>query len=355
MVGRAAEREAGDGGAGGRPSMRDVALAAGVSVSTVSRALAGAAGISAQSRRRIAEIADALGYDRRPAAGTGERAVLMTVPLELFSVDAAGFYREIMEAVEDELDALGVPLETLFLDGREADGERIAECCAAAPSVGVLCVGVDHPDVLATAQRCGAAVLLVNGIDPEMRLDGVTPANRRGAMVATRHLLDHGHRRIAHVTALGRQTIRERLEGYRAALAAAGVAFDPSLVVDLPALQPEAAAIGTRAALAEGRLDGVTAVFCGSDMVATGVIRALAEAGLAVPDDVSVVGFDNTRITARTRPGLTTVAVDMREIGRQSVRRLVDRLAAPDLTPIEIRIGCRLIERQSVRDLKDPL
>ena len=335
-----------------RASMRDVAAAAGVSVSTVSRALANVGGISEDSRRRIAEIADTLGYDRRAGARADERTVVMAVPIDLFSGDAAGFYREIMEAVEDELDALGIPLETLFLDGRDSDPARLTETCTS-PSVGVLCVALDDAAILAAAQASGAAALLVNGVDPLMRLDGVTPANHRGAYLATRHLLQHGHRRIAHITALSRQTIRDRLDGYIAALSEAGIAYDPNLVIEIPALQPEAAGTAARAALAEGRLD-VSAIFCGSDMVATGVIRALAEAGRSVPDDCSVVGFDNTRITARTRPGLTTVAVDMREIGRQSVRRLMERLATPELTPVEIRIGCRLIERQSVKDLKDP-
>lgn len=327
------------------PNQRDIAKAAGVSVSTVSRALSNAGGISGDMRRRIAALATELGY----AASEGRAPateVALFIAMNVFPTTSSGFYQEIIDGIQEELDRLGVPMETVFLEGDRTGVERVAAHCAERAGTGVMLIGVDDPEVLGAAAENAGAALLVNGVDPLMRLDGVTPANRRGAVLATNHLLDLGHRRIANITWLGRPTLRDRMDGFQSAMHAAGVAVDPSLVIEIDTLEPEVAYSATRSALMSGGID-TSAILCGNDLVAAGVIRALAEQGVRVPEDVSVVGFDDTRITARLKPGLTTVAVDQREIGRLSVTRLLDRLRTPSLTPIDIHIGCRLVVRQS--------
>lgn len=334
--------------------MRNVAEAAGVSVGTVSRALRDEAGISAPVRERVAAVAEQLGYDRhrrvrsRVDAVPEGGALVMVVAIELFTSDAGAFYRSIIDGIEDEADRRGLPLETVLIG---AGGAARLPRCGPGPT-GVLLVGIDAPDLVAEAAARFSAAILVNGQDPAMRIDGVAPANRRGAYLAAMHLLGLGHRRIAHVTALRRQTIRDRLDGYRAALAAAGVVEGPGLLIDLPQLHPEAAVEAMRNRLANGPLDA-TALFCANDIVAAGCISALSEAGLRVPDDISVIGFDNTRATLRIQPALTTIAIDTAEIARCAVARLLERLNTPDLTQSDVAVGCTLITRASTAAPKD--
>jgi len=327
------------------PNQRDIARAAGVSVSTVSRALSNAGGISSEMRRRIAALATELGYaagDGRPPA----TEITLFVAMNVFPTTASGFYQEIIDGIQEELDRLGVPMETIFIEGNRSGVDLVAARCADKAGSGVMLIGIDDPDVLGAAADNAGAALLVNGVDPLMRLDGVTPSNRRGAVQATKHLLGLGHRRIANITSLSRPTLRDRMDGFRSALQAAGVDHDPSLLIEIDKLEPELAYSATRKALLSGGIDA-TAILCGNDLVAAGAIRALAEQGLRVPDDYSVVGFDDTRITAHLKPALTTIAIDQGEIGRLSAARLIDRLRTPSLTPIDIHIGCNLVVRES--------
>jgi DNA-binding LacI/PurR family transcriptional regulator len=143
-----------------------------------------------------------------------------------------------------------------------------------------------------------------------------------------------------------RPTIRDRHAGYRLALSDYGIPFDPELLFEVPSMRPSNGLQVARQALEEGRLDA-TGIFCSNDMLAVGVASAIDSAGLSVPEDFSIVGFDNTRVTARHRPSLTTLGVDLTEIGRQSVRRLLEHMHDPDLPPVEIQIGCNLIVRES--------
>jgi len=331
------------------PNQRDIARAAGVSVSTVSRALSNSAGISGEMRRRIATLAAELGYAVGERVGPATEVALF-VAMNVFPTTSSGFYQEIVDSIQEELDRRGVPMETVFVEGDRSGVDQVATHCEQRSGSGVMLIGIDDPEVLGVAAERAGAALLVNGVDPLMRLDGVTPSNRRGAVLATKHLIELGHRRIANVTWLGRPTLRDRLDGFKSALRDADLAFDPNLVIEIETLEPEAAYAAARSALASGGIDA-TAILCGNDLVAAGVIRALAEKGLRVPEDYSVVGFDDTRITARLKPSLTTVAVDQREIGRLSVARLLDRLRTPTLTPVDIHIGCRLVVRDSTAPL----
>lgn len=331
------------------PSQRQIAASLGVSVSTVSRALSDATGVSEELRQRVLKAAGDLGYGKlprgqaRPArepALSGWRVGLF-VTLDTFPSDAAGFYHEILRGADEELKRQGVAVDMVFLQDRARAARYVTDYCQEHPSCGVLLVALDHPELIAAAEAAGSQLVIVNGWDPEMRVDGVMPANDRGARLAARHLIELGHRRIAIVSAHQRPTLQERFQHFLKALPE-----EAALVIELPQPHPDLAFAAMRKHLAHRPLD-FTAVLCGNDLIAVGVLRALEERGIAVPGQCSVIGFDDTPLAAMSRPRLTTVHIDRTAIGRLSARRLLERMADPALTPLDIRLGCHVVTRET--------
>jgi DNA-binding LacI/PurR family transcriptional regulator len=322
--------------------MQDVAKAAGVSISTVSRALRGAEGVGDDLRQKITALAKQSGY----VLASGDRKVFTVVPFDLLSDDPAGFYGEILEAIEQELGRVGVAHEIVFLRSGEDDARQILEAARQHASSGLLMIGVDdRAALLQLTERI--PTVLVNSDDPEMGVDTVSPNYRYGARLATRLLVDRGCRRIGHVTWLRRSTFFERLAGYRLALEAEGMVFEPSLIVEADHMTPDLARSAIESALDQGKLDGLDGLFCGNDLAAIGAIEALTSRGRRVPEDVAIVGFDNTRMTARFRPGLTTIAVDLGALGRLAVRQLLGRLDGDGGHPVEICLGVSIVRRET--------
>jgi LacI family transcriptional regulator len=176
-----------------------------------------------------------------------------------------------------------------------------------------------------------------------VRADAVVPDNTVGAARLVRHLLDKGHRRIAHLSGPPNfSTTQDRIEGYLGAHAAYGVDPDPDLVV-----MGEFSREGGRHAVE--RLLGAdarfTAVFAANDLAAVGAIAGLREAGLRVPEDVSVAGFDDVPVARDVTPALTTTRVPMVEMGRQSMRLALRPAGAPHEV---VRLETQLVERESV-------
>jgi DNA-binding LacI/PurR family transcriptional regulator len=327
--------------------LRDVADDAGVSVSTASRALANAGAISPVVRRRVRDAARRLGYPARPASGSALRTVRLLATLDRFSNDAAGFHADIIAGACDALERLGLEPDVTGLAAGPGLADSVAARQAEAPVDGLLLLAMDDPAVLAACAGADApASVVLNGTDPAMRLDGVVPANAWGAALATRHLLELGHRRILYVGSRQRPTVAERFGGYADALRQAGLGVDPALSEELANLAADLAHDAMQARLQRGP-PAFSAVVCGNDLVALGVVRALQDHGLRVPQDISVVGFDDVPTAVLSRPPLTTIAVDRRGIGAAGVRLLAARCADPAATPVTIQLGCRLVVRES--------
>ena len=185
----------------------------------------------------------------------------------------------------------------------------------------------------------------VVAIDPHTGHGGpstIDSDNLGGARVATRHLIELGHQRIAHVR--GRSDLASaqlRETGYRESLAEAGIAFDPSLVVDGEYQTAQTVEVA-RALLA--RDDRPTAVFAANDMSALGVLRAAAENGLRVPEDLSVIGFDDIPEARTSTPPLTTLAQPLQDIGARALRMLIELLEGHEV-PSRVHLPAELVVR----------
>jgi DNA-binding LacI/PurR family transcriptional regulator len=306
----------------------DIAARAGVSVSTVSRVLANEPGISEDVRRQILKVANDLGY----ALKTGSKAAPQTLALIASNGVTGGlsvFYEGIVEGLRSEAARQAMPFDIRLVRDAKATPEAVREHMESIGAEGLFLVGIDPGDALCRwLKESRTPVILVNGTDHEMRFDGVSPSNFFGAYAATRRLLGAGHRRILHLTGSHRQTIRERIRGFEAAVTS--VEGGEARVIHLPfeanaSLEAHAA---TLAALADDA--GFTAAFCMNDFVAIGVLEAVTEIGLSVPKDFAIVGFDDLPCAAMANPRLATMRVDRVALGREAIDMMHFRFRHPE-------------------------
>lgn len=348
---------------GARPRQSDVARLAGVSPSTVSKVINGAAGISAELRDRVTRVMQELGYDpgerRAPTgsgAGTRVRRVKLITFYQFLVRENSYFHAEVIRSVLTECERQGMEIETVLLsrDGPN-DLDAYAAKLTATPADAMMLVGIDAPEILAPVRAAGVPALIVNGADPDCRIDCVSPALRDGSRMATRHLIEQGHREIVHVTHLYRRFIRQRLEGFRDALEEAGIAFSPERhVLDIDHdrhFSSERAADFICERVLSGQLNA-TAIFCVSDYTAFGVVQGIQRAGKSVPGDYSVACFDDLPLAQLSSPTLTSAGVDRDALGRLAVQRLVERMQRPDIPVLRIEMAPHLSVRNSTRRLE---
>jgi DNA-binding LacI/PurR family transcriptional regulator len=333
---------------GARPNIKDVAEYAGVSPKTVSNVINDYEHVSERTRTAVREAIDALGYRVNIAGRQLRRGRTGVITLAVPELDVA-YFAELAKYVMAEADRRG---RTVLLHQTEAVRER--ELAAlhgfdAQFSDGVILSPLSlRPHDLATRDR-GLPVVLLGERPAAGGADHVGIDNVRAARDATAHLLARGRRRIAVVggAVRGRQgTDRLRTDGYREALAEAGVPFDADLVVPVEAYHWRD---GARAAAeAVARPQSPDALLCLNDHLALGALRALHDLGRSVPGDLDVVGFDDIEASRFSVPTLTTVAPDKQRIAEAAVTLLLDRIEAPATAPLRDEVaGHSLIVRES--------
>lgn len=311
-----------------RPKSKDVAALAGVSTTTVSFVLNDRAGanISPATRARVLAAAAQLGYTPHAAASglAGGRSRTLGLVLrqspEQVAEDAllADTLRGISEAARSE--GYRVLVEPFGAhDGSYGDLLR------ARRADGLIVSGPRIDDAELRELVSDGSPIVLQGSLPDLDVPSVDVDNVAASFAAVRHLIDLGHRRIACVTnaSLSYTAARARLAGYRQALAGAGIAVDEALVAEADF----SASSGRRAMARLLERGGLTAVFVASDVVAFGAIAAIRESGRRVPDDISVVGFDDIPLAAYFDPPLTTVRLPAHDLGRAAGVALLDRIA----------------------------
>jgi DNA-binding LacI/PurR family transcriptional regulator len=332
--------------------LKDVALLAGVSVKTVSNVVNDYPFVRPTTRAKVQEAIEQLGYRPNMTARSLRSGRSGVIALAVPELDAP-YFAELAHHV------VGAAMDrgwTVLVDetGQTADrGLRNRERSAAAGIRGQLIDGVilsplalDEADI----SRYGSVPLVLLGERLGSHLaDHVAIDNRAAAAVATQHLLDIGRRRIA---VIGSQpppyghSARQRVQGYRAALHAAQIRYDSSLIVPAQEWRRVDGLTGVRRLLGLPRPPD--AVFCLNDLLALGAIRGLSEAGVRVPEDVAVVGFDDIEEGRFSVPTLTTVAPDKAAIAAESVAHLARRLErGAAWTPEEVTVGFTLEIRES--------
>lgn len=345
-------------------TLKDIADLAGVSISTVSRALNGTAPISAKVRRQIMAIATEQGY---PLHKVGKAAAPYTEPLRhimlatprnlMLENDYNLVSLTLINALKNLCQQRNIQLRPFLGEHDTINEQQLLGELQGGRESGILIVNDDHPTLLNAVAESGIPAVLINGEDPAMRLNCVMPANHYSAAAAVRYLIEQGHRRILHLTWTSRITIKQRERGYREALCQAGIAVDDDLILSLPDFHPRTARDALlRWLTAHPDRMGVTAVFCAADNQAIGVVDALYQYGLRVPEDISVMGMDDILPIDMLPVSLTTVNLPFEAIARASLQLLTQQLTPSQALGIAQRteLAGRVVVRESVRTIGLP-
>jgi len=330
-------------------SIKDIANAAGVSHSTVSRALSDSPLVKGETKARIQRLAEEMGYTPDAIARSLVTQKTRAVGIVVTTITDP-FVAEVVQGIEDTAQENDY---SVILATSPAEPERELATVEMIRSKRVDSVIVTSSRVgalyLEHLERIGVPVVLVNNHNEQSGryTFSVSVDNQHGGHLAANHLIELGHRCIAHVSGpADHSDAEERLIGYRQALDEAGIAFNPDLIVR-----------GNR------RLDGgeralrrlisldspPTAVFCYNDVTAIGLIRAARQAGLSVPEDLAVVGFDNIPLAAYFYPPLTTIDQPQHRMGRLAMQMALELMTADDSTTSfsDIVVKGKLIARES--------
>ncbi len=353
-------------------SIRDVALKAGVSPTTVSRTFRTPHQLSEMTQRRVLHAAEQLGYKPGPATAFTKRARAAAprpfagraIGFQFFSdspdvvLASNVFYAPMLAGAQAEATALGLHLLVHTTDAHTFEQE-LPGMVSEKIITGMLLVGSADRRILDRFAHNVPQIVLVDNSDETGAFDSVISDGFGGARMATRHLLELGHRRICFLmTRKNVTTFQDRLRGYWCALLEAGITPDPALLLEPEGCDEDWGPLGIADRLASQlRMpeDPASAVLAANDDCAFLAQRVVRQAGLRLPEDVSIVGFDDVPLAAHAEPPLTTVRVDKEAMGRLAVRRLWARLAPhegkgkPFLSPpVQQILPVSLIQRGSV-------
>ncbi|WP_331272349.1 LacI family DNA-binding transcriptional regulator [Motilibacter aurantiacus] len=327
-----------------RPTLSRIAQIAGVSVPTVSKVVNGRADVGPDTRSRVERALREHGY--RPARKLGAPGAHIEL---VFHALESAYDTEVINGAEQVASENGLALVISQLNYRFTPGSVEMERVLSRRPAGVISVfsGLGAEQRRQLRDRDIAYVVVDPTEDPGPDFPTVAARNWHGGALATQHLLDLGHRRIAAVTGpLWALPARARLDGYTAALRRAGLALDPALVRE-DDFVPRG---GREQAQALLQLpDRPTAVVAGNDGQALGVCQAAQEAGLRVPQDLSVVGFDDLSIAASSVPPLTTVHQPIREMAAAAAGIVVRQAAGVPLTESRVELPVELVVRASTQ------
>jgi DNA-binding LacI/PurR family transcriptional regulator len=332
-----------------RVSIKDIARVAGVSHSTVSRALSDSPLVKAETKARIKRLAQEMGYAPDAIARSLVTQQTQTVGVVVTTITDP-FIAEVVQGIEDTAHENDYAV-ILASSAAEPDREIAAVEMLRAKRVDSVIVTSSRVGALYLEhlERIGVPVVLINNHNEQSGryTFSVSVDNRHGGHLAAAHLIEAGHRRIAYICGpADHSDDAGRMAGYRQALDEANISSEAALVVP----GDGRLAGGKRALHALTNLtEPPTGVFCYNDMTAIGLLSAARQAGLSVPEELAVVGFDDIPIASHVSPPLTTIAQPQRDMGRQAMDMALALMAADDSTApfSDITVKGKLIVRQS--------
>ncbi|GAB2677507.1 LacI family DNA-binding transcriptional regulator [Kribbella swartbergensis] len=334
------------------PTMRDVAKAAGVPLSAVSLVLNGRSGVSDHRRAQILRAVEDLDYTHRQRPVVRRAKATVGLVMEALSPAAAkdGFMAEVVSGVEVGLRDSGLQMALqLYRNGDDPLAEL--QTVLGRPVDGVILANggdIDADAVHRVVDSGLPVVLLENYLEDSADTYAVVADNFTAGYLSTQHLLELGHQRIGMLVGSTRYvSLRDRRHGYQAALLDAGLIPDPALMPAQHHGDPVKGYRQTQHLLA--LRNPPTAIYAVSDKSAIGAYQAIAEAGLRIPDDISIVGTDDVHQSQLLSPPLTTFHIPRFELGRTAAGTLHSLLERRELAPTRTTLLGALIQRASTR------
>ncbi len=326
-------------------TIKDIAKMANVAPSTVSRALNNKGRMSSATRERIRRLAQELGYHPNINAKglatnrTGNIGIIIHKRHKPLPGSFYDFYGTIIIGIEEEAGDRGYNFIFSSVDGKFV----VPRCVQERRVDGLVIMGCDiSRELIIKLKDDGMPLVLVdNHLDG---VDSVAVDNTGGAYKAVKYLIKLGHKEIGFVAErLTDLSFEERLEGYKLALKEHGLPYDPDIVAE-GLTRPDHGYMAMKKLLRRGT---PSAVFAANDSTAIGAIKAIKEAGLRVPDDIAIVGFDDGGLASQAVPPLTTVRVYRERMASAAAKRLIELIEDPGQSPVNLTLPTKLIVRES--------
>jgi LacI family transcriptional regulator len=328
-------------------TIRDVARRAGVSTSTVSRVLNDTCSVDESKRRKVLDAVEVLGYTPDPAARSllGKRTGAIGVLLPFVGAE---FFSDFLTGLDEAAQASNHFL-LISTSHRDVEEFRAAMQAMEKRVDGMIVMAPELSGNARMVPRDGTPLVFVNTYVESESFNIINFDNFGGSFEITKHILESGHRNVAMITGPAEaRDARERTRGYRAAMAESGVGDTTTL--EYPGEYTlEAGYLATKSILKNAH-PRPTAIICANDYCAMGSLRALNEAGVAIPHEMAVAGFDGTTSGQYTQPSLTTARVPMHAIGQRAVERLIELIDGRNESPQQETIAVHVVVRASTAD-----
>ncbi|WP_428243921.1 LacI family DNA-binding transcriptional regulator [Gynuella sp.] len=335
-------------------SLKKIAEKSGVAISTVSHVLNGTAKISEEVRNRVLTVAKETGYLssrlRRAMPPTLKKIALVVGSERLRHTGVNYVSWTILESLRKECTSRNIEIEPILIDDFAGNYQQIAERVLGSKCDGILVYFDEDRRLLDEVFKTGLSCILLAGQDPTMHVGSVGIGDRNGARLGIEYLKGLGHKRIGIITWPGRYTIRQRQDGFDEAIRENAAIGMSGVTIMLESFRPESAEQGMFEWIEQNPdLQGITAFFCMADNVALGALKAFQQKGIRVPEDVSILGFDDILAGQMTQPPLSTIHTPLHHIAKSALDELelLTRTSEEDAPAKRVELGCRIIPRQS--------
>lgn len=338
----------------GKLKIREIAAQTGVSISTVSRVLAGKSNTSARAKQAVLDCAKSYGVLAELSSGRLLfNRLTVFAPSRAFDVRTDIFYYKVVQGIRKAVELNDVRISYCALEENDSDVPHFLKKLSDPACETAIIVGIDDRRVHEIAADVGKPCVLINCRDRGMRLDMVSPDHFMIGEFSAHYLIEQEHRQILTLMCLRRRTMEQRLDGVREAFAEHNMVFDDSRhLVRTSGFGAEEAREAVSAYLSgRSREQYPTAILAGGDFMAVGALEAVEKLGLSVPNDVSIMSMDGFNLAEIHDLPLTSVLVPRDELGPEALRLLQQRLARPDAPSSSLLLGGQLVVRSSVKRL----
>jgi DNA-binding LacI/PurR family transcriptional regulator len=323
-------------------TIRDLAKATGLSLGTISRALKNQVGLTEATRTRVFDTAHAMGYDLSKLKLGRIRRIAFLLHRQHNTLSSSPFFSPVLHGAEAACREQGIALSFVAVGPAEPVMEQIR---VHQPDA-ILCAGFFEAELLHAIRASGKPLVLI-----DMQLPGYTsinPDNRLGGYLATRHLIQAGRKRIAMLSGpSAHYSIQERMHGFRKALFDAKILANPALEIAIPHHVNEEASVKRAMLSLLAMSQAPDAVFCYNDSTALTAMQTCLEAGLKIPHDIAIIGFDDISAAPRANPPLSSIHVDKEALGAEGVEILLRKMQDQVIEKI---LTVQLVVRESSTD-----